>query len=73
MEEKIPFIWIFAIIIALVLGASGGYWYGNKVGDKSGYDRGLADAAKIQSGETQVKIDTGYKNPFENVKLNPFK
>lgn len=73
MEEKSPLIWIFAVTLALLLGAGGGWWYGNKVGDKNGYDRGLTDAAKIQSGESGVKVNTGYKNPYENVNLNPFK
>ncbi len=72
-EDKSPLLWIFAVIVALILGAGGGYWYGNKVGAKAGYDRGLTDAAKIQSGGTQIKVDTGYKNPFEKVNLNPFK
>lgn len=69
MENDKLFFWIFAVILALLLGVGGGWWYG----DKLGYDRGLTDAAKIQSGETQIKVDTGYKNPFEDVNLNPFK
>lgn len=69
MGEKSPFLWVFAIVLALLLGAFGGWWYGNKVG----YNRGLTDAAKIQSVGTQIKVDTGYKNPFEKVNLNPFK
>lgn len=73
MEEKNPLMWIFAVIVALVLGAAGGYWYGNKVGDRAGYDRGLTDAAKASAQAPTVKVDTGYKNPFENVNLNPFK
>ena len=73
MEEKSPLLWIFAIIVALLLGVGGGYYYGVKVGDKKGYDRGLTDAAKIQSGAVKVKVDAGYKNPYENVNLNPFK
>ncbi len=69
MEEKSPLLWVFAIVLALLLGSFGGWWYGNKIG----YDRGLTDAAKIQSVGTQIKVDTGYKNPFEKVNLNPFK
>lgn len=69
MEEKNPMMWIFTAIIALILGAVGGYWYGDKVG----YDRGLNDAAKISTESPAIKVDTGYKNPFENVNLNPFK
>ena len=73
MEEKSPLIWVFALVVALLLGCGAGYWYGNKVGDKNGYDRGFTDAAKIQAGATKVQVDTGYKNPYENVNLNPFK
>lgn len=73
MEENSKLFWIVAVIIALAVGAVGGYYYGDKNGDKKGYDRGLTDAAKAQAGQTGVKVDTGYKNPFEGVKLNPFK
>lgn len=69
MEEKSSILWIFAIVVALLLGIGGGYWYGNKVG----YDRGLNDAAKASAGAPAVKVDTGYKNPFDKVNLNPFK
>lgn len=69
MEEKSSLLWVFAIIIALVLGVASGYYYGNK----KGYDRGLTDAAKALAETPAVKVDTGYKNPFEKVNLNPFK
>lgn len=69
MENDKSFIWIFAVISALILGALSGWWYG----DKTGYDRGLTDAAKISAASPAVKVNTGYKNPFENVNLNPFK
>lgn len=69
MEEKSPLVWIFAIIISIILGAAGGYYYGSKIG----YDKGLTDAAKISAESPAIKVDTGYKNPFEDVNLNPFK
>ncbi len=69
MEEKNPMMLVFAAIVALILGAVGGYWYGDKVG----YDRGLTDAAKASAEAPAVKVDTGYKNPFDKVNLNPFK
>lgn len=68
-EQKSPLLWIFAVILALILGIGGGWWYGNK----KGYDKGFDDAVKSQSAETKIKVDTGYKNPFEGVNLNPFK
>ena len=61
---------MFLIVVVVAVAAFYfGYWYG----DNSGYDRGLTDAAQIQSGEADVQIDTGYKNPYEEVNLNPFK
>ena len=32
MEEKSPLLWIFAVIVAVLLGLGGGYYYGNKMG-----------------------------------------
>ena len=71
MQGKQMMVLLFAV--ALVVGVAVGYWYGNKNGDKKGYDRGLSDAAKVQAALPKVKVDTGYKNPYEGVNLNPFK
>lgn len=58
----------------LVLVAVAGFFAGQKYGDQKGYDRGLTDAANIESGaEAEVQVDTGYQNPYEGVNLNPFK
>lgn len=61
----------FLVLVVVALAAFyGGFWFG----EKNGYDKGLTDAAKIQSGaQPEVKVDTGYKNPYEGVNLNPFK
>ena len=65
------------IVILIVIAAAalyGGYWYGDNNGYDRGYDAGLTDAAKIEAGqEPEVKVDTGYKNPYEGVNLNPFR
>ena len=63
------------VSLLLVVVAVAAFYFGYWRGDKGGYDRGLTDAAKIQSGaaETEIKVDTGYKNPYEGVNLNPFK
>jgi len=59
---------ILIVLVAAALYA--GYWYGNK----QGYDRGFSDAVRAQAGEQAgVPVDTGYENPFEGVKFNPFK
>lgn len=62
---------MFLIVVVVAVAAFyGGFLYGGK----DGYDRGLTDAARIQSGaEPEVQVDTGYKNPYEGVNLNPFK
>ena len=60
---------IIILVVVAIVALYGGYLYGNK----KGYDRGLTDAAKIQAGKTGVQVDTGYKNPYEGVNLNPFK
>lgn len=60
---------IIMLVVVAVVTLYAGYLYGSK----KGYDRGLTDAAKAQSAETPIKIDSGYKNPFEGVNLNPFK
>ncbi|MDP3696426.1 MAG: hypothetical protein Q8R55_00130 [Candidatus Taylorbacteria bacterium] len=61
-------------LILLVLIAVAAFFAGQKYGDQKGYDRGLTDAARIQSAqEEEVQVDTGYRNPYEGVNLNPFK
>lgn len=60
------------IIILVVVAAAAlylGYWYGSQ----KGYDRGFSDAVRAQSQEAGTQVDTGYQNPFEGVKFNPFK
>lgn len=58
------------LVVVAVVALYAGYLYGNK----RGYDRGLTDAAKAQAAaQTKIKVDSGYKNPFEGVNLNPFK
>ncbi len=69
MSKSLVFLLLVVVVVAVAMFYFG-YWYG----DKGGYDRGLTDAAKIQSGTgTEVKVDTGYKNPYEGVNLNPFR
>lgn len=83
MEEKSQFFWIFAVVIALLLGVGGGYWYGGKIG----YQKAQADAKVAVEAEAKKaaekanpfktaesnplqKVNT---NPLESVKFNPFK
>ena len=69
--EKSPLLWVFAIILALLLGLGGGYWYGNKIG----HQKGLADAA-VQDLQKAAEAANPFSqksvNPLENVKTNPF-
>jgi len=83
MDEKSPFLWIFAVIVALLLGAGGGYWYGSKVGFDKGEvatkaaveaeDKKAAEAANPFSNKETNPLDKVTTNPFESVKINPFK
>ena len=65
-----------AVLVALVIGAAGGYWYG----DRRGYSRAEADAKKIQEAAAKKAVDDAAKvanpfqavNPLEGVNANPF-
>ena len=75
------------VLVALVVGLVGGYWYG----DKSGYDRAGADVKRLQGEAAKkatgdaAKVANPFQavnplggveaNPFQKVKklLNPFK
>lgn len=75
------------VLVALVMGLVGGYWFGNS----SGYKRAQADVKKVQdeaakkASEDAAKTANPFQavnpltgveaNPFEKVKnvLNPFK
>lgn len=60
---------IILLVVVAVVALYAGYLYGNN----KGYDRGVTDAARAQAANAPVKVDSGYKNPFEGVNLNPFK
>ena len=73
MEEKSPLLWIFAMVATLLLGAGGGYYYGNK----TGYDKAVADAqAKVEdetkkAAEAANPFKSAGTNPLENITTNP--
>ena len=83
MEENSPLIWIFAVVVALLLGLGGGYFYGNKIG----YQKAQTDAKSAAEAESKKAAEAAnpFKqaganplenvttNPLENVKFNPFK
>ncbi len=72
-ENKSPLLWIFAIVLALLLGVGGGWWYGNKVG----YARAQADAKVAaeagakKAAEAANPFKTAETNPLEKVQTNP--
>lgn len=84
MEEKSPFFWVFAIVLALLLGAFGGWWYGNKISYTKGKSDGKAEA-RAEALKAAAEAANPFKqagtnplekvitNPLENVKFNPFK
>jgi len=83
MEENSPLIWIFAIVVALLVGLGGGYYFGNQIG----YKKAQADAKAVAAAEAKKAAEAAnpFKsagtnplkkvtaNPLENVKFNPFK
>lgn len=75
-EQKSPLLWIFVIIVALILGIGGGWWYGNKVGYTKGKADGKAEA-QAQALKAATEAANPFKqapaNPLESLKLNPFK
>lgn len=79
MEDNVPFIWIFAVVAALILGLGGGYYYGFVKGESAAKDAIAAEAKKAaeaanpfsQTGSNPLENVT--TNPFESVKINPFK
>lgn len=65
MEEKSPLLWIFAIIVALLLGVGGGYYYGNELG----YKKAQADAKAAVEAEAKKAAEAA--NPFKSAETNP--
>ena len=78
--------WIF-VLVALLVGLVGGYWYGNMKGVEQGVAKEQAAKAQTQKAaeEEAAKAANPFEqtttnpfekspaNPFENVELNPFK
>lgn len=78
--------WVLFIIVALVIGVGGGYWYGNTKGMDEGLAKGRADLLTEQNAEAEkAKKEAQQKlteaanpfeaqtNPFEGSYQNPFK
>lgn len=72
-ENNRPWVWV---LVALVAGLVGGYWFGNS----SGYNRAQADVKKIQEEAAKKASSDAAKtanpfqavNPLEGVEANPF-
>ncbi|MDO8574794.1 MAG: hypothetical protein Q7R61_00735 [bacterium] len=84
MEENSKLFWVFAIVLALLLGVGGGWWYGNKIGYIKGKSDGKTEAqaealkAAAEAANPFKQAETNplenvTTNPLENVKFNPFK
>ncbi len=69
MEQKSPLFWVFAVVIALLLGIGVGWWYGNKLG----YTKGKVDGRAQAQAEAANPFKQNPANPLESLKLNPFK
>ncbi|MBI5140290.1 MAG: hypothetical protein HZA94_02485 [Candidatus Vogelbacteria bacterium] len=68
------------IIVALVLGLLGGYFYGSRVGYTTGYKQAEIDAKKVAEEAAKKAVEAAAKaanpfqsvNPLEGVESNPF-
>ena len=72
-EQKSPLIWIFAIVLALLLGIGGGVWYGNKMGYAKAQAeiKAAAEAEAKKAAEAANPFKTAETNPLENIQTNP--
>lgn len=59
----------FVVGLVIILAAGAGYWYGQRAGDKAGFDRAQKEAAK-KAAEQANPFNI---NPLGDVKVNPFK
>lgn len=78
--------WMVWVLVALVIGIGGGYWYGNQAGILKGaaQEKARAEALKKEAEKEAAKAVNPFEqttvnpfeksptNPFEKVKLNPF-
>jgi len=70
-------LWVFAIVLSLLLGIGGGWWYGNKLGFNKGYAKAQADAKVAaeadakKAAEAANPFKTAETNPLENIQTNP--
>ena len=78
---------LIAALVALVIGAGGGYFYGHSKGqsDLLASQKAEEEAAKQEAqakiaeqvnpfGAAQANpLEGGYENPFEGASINPFK
>ena len=71
--------WIF-IVLALIVGVGGGYWYGSTQAYNQGYEKAVADARATQEAAgaraaqeaAQAANPFQAANPLEGVTANPF-
>lgn len=86
--NAIPKNWILVGVLILLVGAGGGYLYGNKVGYNTGYKKGdldgreqasvelkgLEEAAAKKAAAEAAKAANPFQavNPLEGVEANPF-
>ena len=69
-----------SLLVALLVGAGVGYWYGQSVGRDAGYAVAQTDAKALQEEATNKALDNASKvanpfqavNPLESVEANPF-
>ncbi len=79
-------LWIVWVLVALVIGTAGGYWYGKQAGILKGVaqekaraealvreaEKAAAQAVNPFQQTTANPFEKAPTNPFEKVKVNPF-
>ncbi|MBI4159806.1 hypothetical protein HY504_01435 [Candidatus Wolfebacteria bacterium] len=82
-NDKLGFVGL-AVLVALVVGVVGGYYYGDgagyRRGDGDGYKRAQADVKKSQEEAARLAAESaakaanpfGAQNPLQGVEANPF-
>ncbi|MDP3794547.1 MAG: hypothetical protein Q8R13_01300 [bacterium] len=84
MDERTPITALIIAVVALAVGAGGGYYYGAKVGyekgDVAGYERAGADLSKVREEAARKAAEEAAKtanpfqavNPLEGIETDPF-
>ena len=63
---------LIGLAVGLVIGAGGGYYFGQTNGFKAGKAAGRANVEQEQAKAAVTAAGSVETNPYDNVKVNPF-